>query len=75
MVPVPPAGTAQVPSARRKLVVPPPDAGARPFAEDVKLFRSAVACVPVMAIGVAAAPVLLPIKLLAARLAIRASVI
>ena len=74
-VPVPPAGTAHVPSALRKLVVPPPDRGTKPFSVEVKLSRSAVACVPVMAMGTAAEPVLLPMKLLAARLAMRASVI
>lgn len=40
-----PVGAAQVPSARKKFVVPPPDAGANPFNADVNVFNIAVACV------------------------------
>jgi hypothetical protein len=42
-----PDGAAHVPSARKKFVVPPPDAGTNPFNADVNVFNSVVACVPV----------------------------
>ena len=47
VIPVPPLGAAHEPSARRKLAVPPPLAGARPFKPLVKASSSAVAWVPV----------------------------
>src|SRR5690242_2009650 len=40
-------GVVHVPSARRKFVVPPPEAGANPFAPEVTTSSSAVAWVPV----------------------------
>ena len=50
-VPLPPDGAAHEPSARRKLVVPPPDNGASPFSVELNVSRSAVACVPVRSSG------------------------
>jgi len=41
-VPPEPLGAAHVPSARKKLVVPPPDDGARPFKLDVNTGRIAL---------------------------------
>ena len=46
LIPVP-GGEAQLPSARRKFVVPPPDAGASPCKRLVKVFKNAVATVAV----------------------------
>ena len=60
------AGAAQVASARRKFVVPPPLAGASPFSVLVTTSSNAVACVPVKSIGAAALPVLFPLRVLAA---------
>jgi hypothetical protein len=59
-----PGGTAQLPSARRKLLVPPPLAGANPLAPLVTASSSAVACVPVSAVGAAEPPELLPMRVL-----------
>ena len=42
-----PDGAAHVPSARKKFVVPPPDAGTNPFNAVVNVFNSVVAWVPV----------------------------
>jgi hypothetical protein len=42
-VTVPEPATAQVPSARRKLVVPPPEAGTKPCREELNRFKAAVA--------------------------------
>jgi hypothetical protein len=42
-----PAGAAHVPSALKKFVVPPPDAGAKPFNVVVNVSNNAVACVAV----------------------------
>lgn len=42
-----PAGAAHVPSALKKFVVPPPDAGTTPFNVDEKTSNNVVACVPV----------------------------
>jgi hypothetical protein len=43
--PVAGGGGAQVPSARKRFVVPPPDAGTAPDSADVKTLTSAVNCV------------------------------
>ena len=48
-MPAVPAGVCQVPSARRKLDVPPPLNGVKPFRLLVKVSKSVVACVPVNA--------------------------
>ena len=49
---LPPLGAAHVASARRKLVVPPPEAGAAPDRPLVKALTKVVCCVVVRAIGV-----------------------
>ena len=72
-------GATQVPSALRKLVVPPPLAGARPLAALPNTSSIAVAWVPVRSSPLAKAPVLLAFNVLAAiwsiRLALLAPVI
>ena len=45
-----PGGAAQLPSALKKLVVPPPLEGATPCRDEVKAFSAAVACVAVKAV-------------------------
>src|SRR5262252_10816424 len=57
----PPAGALHVPSALRKLVVPPPLLGTRPCSVELKRLRSAVSCVLVTSIGGAALAVLFPL--------------
>jgi hypothetical protein len=67
-----PEGAAQVPSARRKFVVPPPDAGTRPWRTEVKVFSIPVTVATERSEGVAEPPVLLPFSVcvaIAARLA------
>jgi hypothetical protein len=64
-----PGGTAQVSSARRKVVLPAPlEPLTRPLVVDEveKVSRRAVACVPVSAEGAAEPPELLPIRVLLA---------
>ena len=73
-VPPPLGGAAHVPSALRKFVVPPPDAGASPLSVELNTSSIAVTLVPLSAIGVAADPVLLPIIEFAERFAILAKV-
>jgi hypothetical protein len=63
-VPVP-VGAAQVPSARRKLVVPPAEAGTKPCSDEVKRFSIAVTWAAVRSDGLAEPPVLLPLRVLA----------
>src|SRR3990167_6400616 len=58
----PPPGTAQVPSALKKLVVPPPLAGASPFNAEVNTSSKVVACVPVSSSVSPLAPEILPRK-------------
>jgi hypothetical protein len=55
-----PDGAAHVPSARKKFVVPPPDAGTKPFNADVNVFNNVVACVPVNVSTLPVAAVTLP---------------
>ena len=69
-----PEGAAHVPSALKKFEVPPPEAGVRPCNDDVNRFNIAVTCVSVRAIGAVGEPVLLPMILFAAKLAIWLSV-
>ena len=69
-LPVPPPAAAQVPSALRKFVVPPPEAGTTPCRVELKTFKNAVTCVAVNAMGVAGDPVLLPMIEFAAKFAI-----
>ena len=70
----PPVGGAiQVPSARKKLTVPPPDAGTAPLKAAVKVLTSVVSCVAVSPIGVP--PAMLPSTVLAASVGNCASVI
>lgn len=57
-----PAGAAQVPSARKKFVVPPPDAGAKPFNAVVNVFNIAVACVAVKSSTFPVAAVVRPLN-------------
>ena len=64
-IPVP-EGTAKVPSARKKLAVPPPLAGVKPFAVEENTSNRVVACVPVMSVALAVAPVLFALNVLAA---------
>lgn len=59
-VPIPP-GSAHVPSALKKLEVPPPEAGARPFKVFVKTGRIALTCATVKSAALAVPPVLLPL--------------
>jgi len=58
---VAPGGAAQVPSALRKFVVPPPDEGANPLRDDVNAGRIALTCATVKSKGLAVPPVLLPL--------------
>lgn len=73
-VPVPDGGAAHVPSALKKLDVPPPEAGAIPCKEDVNWLRSAVSWVAVISAGFAVVPVLFPLYVWAAMVAILALV-
>jgi len=57
----PPPAAAHVPSARRKLVVPPPDSGTRPLSSDVNTGRIAFTCATVRSEAFAVPPVLLPL--------------
>lgn len=57
-----PDGAAHVPSARKKLVVPPPDAGAKPFNADVNVSNNAVACVAVRSSTLPVAAVVRPLN-------------
>lgn len=57
-----PDGAAQVPSARRKFVVPPPDAGANPFNVVVNVSNNAVAWVAVKSSTLPVAAVVLPLN-------------
>ena len=65
-VTVPPesGGSAQDPSALRKLAVPPPLAGARPFRDVVNVSNIAVTSVPVRSSGAAEPPVLFPLMVI-----------
>ena len=67
LVTVPPllGGVAQVPSALKKLAVPPPEDGASPLSAEVKVSNIAVVWVPVKSNGAAVAPVLLPLMVFA----------
>src|SRR5277367_5194315 len=56
-----PGGTAHVPSALRKLVVPPPDNGAKPFKVLVNIGSMAFTCATVRSAALAVPPVLLPL--------------
>lgn len=62
-------GVAKVPSALRKLVVPPPLAGTAPLSDDVKVLTSVVNCVAVIATGAALEPETLPTTVAVAWLA------
>jgi hypothetical protein len=55
-----PGGVAHVPSARKNVVVPPPDAGVKPCKLELNKLSIAVTCVAVSAVGVADPAVLLP---------------
>jgi hypothetical protein len=57
-----PAGAAHVPSALKKFVVPPPDAGAKPFNVDEKTFNIAVACVTLKSSTLPVAAVVRPLN-------------
>jgi hypothetical protein len=58
----PPPGVVQVPSARRKLVVPPPDAGARPLRVLENTSNRAVAWVALRSSTFPVAAVVLPLN-------------
>jgi hypothetical protein len=60
-VPPVPDGAAHVPSALKKFVEPPPEAGAKPLRDEVKTGRIALTCATVKSIGFAVEPVLLPL--------------
>jgi hypothetical protein len=57
-----PAGAAHVPSALKKFVVPPPDAGAKPFNVVVKTFNIAVAWVTLKSSTLPVAAVVRPLN-------------
>ena len=61
---VAPGGTAKVPSARKKFVVPPPLAGTAPERLELKVLTKVVSWVAVRAIGAAVIPLTLPTTVL-----------
>src|SRR5262245_13416574 len=55
-----PVGLTQLPSARKKFVVPPPEPGTQPESELVKMLQSVVSWVAVNADGAAEIPLTFP---------------
>src|SRR5882672_8760500 len=62
--PPPPAGAVHVPSARRKFVVPPPEADTQPGKELVNTLHSVVSCAAVMGVAGAGEPLTFPATVL-----------